>query len=294
MRLGSRSGHSQAANKPICRICDERKKMTGDSVAPLSSETMAINHLSIPECEQCSKWIRATFGRETIVDSTRAMILRRTNRLPIYCFPKEDVRVDLMEKSRNEAELRPQGTAFYWSLKVGIKNVENAAWSFPEATGEWEFLRNYILLEWGAMDAWFEEDEEVFVHLKDPYHRIDVLKSTRQVRVVVGGQTVAQSDRSFMLFETGFPTRYYIPKKDVSMQYCEPSNLMTRCPYKGIASSYWSIKVDDIVLENSVWSYGDPLPEAHKIKDCLCFYNEKVDAIYLDNELVPKPDTPWS
>jgi len=130
--------------------------------------------------------------------------------------------------------------------------------------------------------------------LKDPYHSIDILQSSRHLRIVVGDQTVADTRRSMFLFETGFPTRYYIPREDVRMAFLEPSALKTRCPYKGIASSYWSIKVGDKMLENSVWSIHNPLPAAYKIKDHLCFYNERVDAIYINDELLPKPKTPWS
>ena len=165
---------------------------------------------------------------------------------------------------------------------------------FLDPTDAWQTLKEYMIFEWEKMDAWYEEEEEVFVHLRDPYHRVDILKSSRHVRVVVGEHTVAETRRPLLLFETGFPTRYYFPREDVRMDFLEPSTLKTRCPYKGIASSYWSIKVGDKILENSVWSYQDPLPEAYKIKDYLCFYNERVEAIYLNGELVPKPNTPWS
>ena len=272
----------------------KNQKPAGGSISPLSSETIAISHLSIPEIEECSKWIRTEFGGETIGDTTAALILRRTKRLPVYCFPKKDVRLDLMEKTQNSVSIPPQGTATYWNIDVGGKISENAVWSLEEPADGGKILKDYIVFEWGKMDAWLEEDEEVFVHLKDPYHRIDVLKSSRHIRVVAGGKPIADTHQAVFLFETGFPTRYYIPKDDVAMEFLEPSELKTRCPYKGIASAYWSIKVGDIELQNSVWSYADPLPEAYKIKDCLCFFNEKVDAIYLNNVLVPKPETPWS
>ena len=269
-------------------------KNQGNRISPRTSETLAISHLSIAEFEPSQRWVRVKFGGETIADSTRVMVLRRANRLPVYCFPQDDVRIDLMEKTPHSSELPPQGTATYWSIQAGDRISENADWCFHDPAEAWQSLKNYIIFEWGKMDAWYEEEEEVFVHLKDPYHRIDVLKSTRHVRIVVGEQTVAETDRAMFLFETGFPTRYYIKREDVHMDFLEPSDLMTRCPYKGIASSYWRVKVGDKILENSVWSYHDPLPEVYKIKDRLCFYNEKVDAIYVDKELVPKPNTPWS
>jgi len=269
-------------------------KAKSNKISPLSSQTIAISHLSIPEFEESPRWVRAMFAGETIADSTRVMVLRRTNRLPVYCFPREDVQMGLLEQTQHRSEFPPQGTASYWSIKVGDKIAENAAWNFPNPTDGWQTLKDYMIFEWGKMDAWYEEEEEVFVHLRDPYHRVDVLKSSRHFRVVVGEKTIAESRRPLLLFETGFPTRYYIPREDVHMDFLEPSDLKTRCPYKGIASSYWSIVVGDKILENSVWSIQDPLPGALRIKDYLCFYNERVDAIYVNNELVPKPNTPWS
>jgi uncharacterized protein (DUF427 family) len=270
------------------------QKPAGSSISPLSSETIAISHLSIPEIEECSKWIRTDFGGNTIADTTAALILRRAKRLPVYCIPKKDVRLDLMENTRNSVTFPPRGIASYWNINVGERNSDNAAWSFDDPTEGWQALKDYLVFEWGRMDAWFEEDEEIFVHLKDPYHRIDVLKSSPHIRVVAGGNSVADTRRPVLLFETGFPTRFYIPKDDVALEFLEQSDLQTRGPYKGIASAYWSIKIGDTYLRNSVWSYTDPLPEAYKIKDYLCFFNEKVDAIYLNNALVPKPETPWS
>ena len=270
------------------------RKTQSSKISPLTSETIAISHRAIPEFEASPRWVRAMFGGETIADSTRVMVLRRANRLPVYCFPREDVRTDLLAKTPHRSEFPPQGTATYWSIKVGDRIADNAAWGFLNPTDAWQTLKDYLIFEWGKMDAWYEEEEEVFVHLRDPYHRVDILKSSRHVRVVVGEQTVAETRRPLLLFETGFPTRYYVPREDVHMDFLEPTDLKTRCPYKGIASSYWSIKVGDERLENSVWSYEDPLPEAYKIKDYLCFYSERVDATYVNDELVPKPNTPWS
>ena len=266
----------------------------GNSISPLTSETIAISHSSIADFEASQRWVRVKFGGDTIADSTRVMVLRRDNRLPAYCFPKDDVRMDLLEQTQHNSEFAPQGIATYWNVRGGDKISENAAWCFLDPADGWQALKDYMIFEWGKMDAWFEEEEEVFVHLRDPYHRIDVLQSSRHLRIVFGDTTIAETHRPLLLFETGFPTRYYIPREDSRMDLLEPTDNQTRCPYKGIASSYWSIIVGDKVLENSVWSYPDPLPANHKIKDYLCFFNERVDAIYVNDELVPKPVTPWS
>ena len=209
-----------------------------DEILSLTSKTIAISHQVIPKFEKCQKWVRTKFRGQTIADSTQVMILRRNDRLPLYCFPKKDVRMDLLEETKNESEFSPQGTIRYWNIKVDSEIAENAAWSFLELADDWKFLKNYIIFEWEKMDSWFEESEEVFVHLRDPYHRIDVLKSTRKVRIEVNGKTIALTKSPILLFETGFPVRFYVPRKDVNMKFLEPSDLKTRCPYKGLASSH--------------------------------------------------------
>jgi uncharacterized protein (DUF427 family) len=112
------------------------------------------------------------------------------------------------------------------------------------------------------------------------------------VRVVIGGETIAETRQPHLLFETHLPTRYYIPRQDVRMELLAPSRLSTRCPYKGIAS-YWSVTIGEQVAKNIVWSYPDPIPECPKIKGLLCFFNERVD-LYVDEALQPRPHTWWS
>jgi uncharacterized protein (DUF427 family) len=133
------------------------------------------------------------------------------------------------------------------------------------------------------MDSWFEEDEEVFVHPRDPYSRVDVVSSSRHVRVEIEGQVIAETRRPLLLFETGLPTRHYIPKQDVRMDLLEATDSHTRCPYKGIAS-YWSLNLDGKTFEDIVWSYPAPIPEIPKIENLLSFYNERVD-LYVDGKL---------
>ena len=142
------------------------------------------------------------------------------------------------------------------------------------------------------MEHWFEEDEEVFVHPRDPYSRVDTLPSTRHIRVEVDGVTVADSKRPYLLFETGLPTRYYIPPEDVKMDLLQPTDSHTRCPYKGVAS-YWSVQVGDNIYKDIVWSYPDPIPESPKLEGLLSFYNEKVD-IFVDGVKEVRPQTHWS
>jgi uncharacterized protein (DUF427 family) len=142
------------------------------------------------------------------------------------------------------------------------------------------------------MDHWFEENEEVFVHARDPYRRVDVLPSSRRVRVEIDGVTVADSTNSSFLFETGLPTRYYFPKVDVRMALLNPTETATQCPYKGTAR-YWSALVDGVTHDDIVWGYDRPLPESQKIMGLMSFYNEKTD-IYVDEVLQDRPKTMFS
>jgi uncharacterized protein (DUF427 family) len=219
--------------------------------------------------------------------------LREERYLPVYYFPIEDVRTELLEVSDRHTKCPYKGKASYWSVRVGGRVAENAVWSYGEPIPGREELKRYMAFYWDRMDAWFEEDEEVFVHPRDPYHRVDALRSSRHVRIVVAGETVAETERPVLLFETGLPTRYYLPKLDVRLDLLQPTDTTTRCPYKGKAS-YWSVRVGDTVAKDIVWSYPAPIPECPKIENLLCFFNEKVDAIYVDGELQEKPKTPWS
>jgi uncharacterized protein (DUF427 family) len=142
------------------------------------------------------------------------------------------------------------------------------------------------------MDHWFEEDEEVFVHARDPYTRIDIVPSSRKVRVAVDGETVAETTNASFLFETNLPTRYYIPKTDVRMGLLAPTDKVTSCPYKGSAR-YWNLATASGTHDDLVWGYDAPLPESQKIMGMVSFYNEKVD-IYVDDELQERPKTKFS
>jgi uncharacterized protein (DUF427 family) len=143
------------------------------------------------------------------------------------------------------------------------------------------------------MDAWFEEDDEVYVHARDPYKRVDVLHSSRHVKVVVAGEVVADSRRPALLFETGLPTRYYLPKADVRMDLLMPSDTETQCPYKGTAS-YYSVRSGSFLARDIAWYYRRPILECSPTENLVCFFDERVDAVYVDGELQDRPRTRWS
>ena len=201
--------------------------------------------------EDSPRWIRVRLGGETLADSRRVKMLHRSGKLPVYLFPPEDVR----------RELIPQ-----------------------DAVREHDGL---LEIDFHAMDEWLEEDEELFGHARDPYHRIDTRRTSRAVRVSIGGRTVAETTRATVLFETGLPPRWYIPRADVRAEL-EPSDHRTTCAYKGHAT-HFAVAGEDAVA----WSYEDPLLDALPVKDLVAFYDERVD-IELDGEPQERPRTEWS
>jgi uncharacterized protein (DUF427 family) len=241
--------------------------------------------------EASPRWVRGVLEDETVVDSRRVRLLHESGRLPLWYFPREDVRVDLLEPTGHSTHCEKLGDACYWSLRVGSRVVENAAWSYERPLDSARELAGYLAFEWGAMDRWLEEEEEVFGHLRDPYHRLDVVQSSRHVTVTVGGQDVADSRRPKILFETGLPPRYYLPAEDVRMDLLEATDSHSRCAYKGVAS-YHSVKGVE-GGEDVVWHYPDPGRDAQDVRDLLCFYNEVVD-LEVDGERQERPRTQWS
>jgi uncharacterized protein (DUF427 family) len=242
--------------------------------------------------EESPKRVRVVLGDETVADSRRAKLLHEAGLLPVYYFPQEDVRMELLEESEHTTHCPFKGDASYWSVRVGERVVENAVWGYPEPIDSCPPIAGLVAFYWNKMDHWYEEDEEVFVHPRDPYHRVDVLESSRHVTVKVNGEVVAETDRPMILFETGLPPRYYMPQEDVRGAALLKTEKTTQCPYKGVAS-YYSVDAGDRRVEDLVWYYPDPIPEATKIKGLLCFFNEKVD-LEVDGEEQERPLTQWS
>ena len=243
--------------------------------------------------ERSPRRVRVRFNGETVADSTNAHLLFETRHLPVYYFPQADIRMDRLTATPHRTYCPYKGDASYWNVTAGGKSAENAAWSYRDPFAEVAAIKDFVAFYWKLMDAWYEEDDEIFVHPRDPYKRVDVVNSSRAVRVVLGGETVAETKRARFLFETRLPTRYYIPIEDVRSELLVPSAKITACPYKGTAR-YYSVKLGDRVFEDIVWTYPDPIPECPKIKDYLCFFNEHVDDIFVDGVAVPRPVTPWS
>jgi uncharacterized protein (DUF427 family) len=233
--------------------------------------------------------VRAYFDKQLLVDSERVLLVYETKRPPAYWFPVSAVRMNLLRTKESGAA---DSGRLHWSSNSAGKVEENLAWAYADPTGDVAPLKDHLTFYWNAVDNWFEEDEEIYVHPRDPYSRVDTVHSSRHVRVEVDGHTVAETRRPVLLYETGLPTRYYIPKMDVRMDLLEPTDTVSACPYKGIAS-YWSITVGDKTYKDYVWAYKRPIPEIPKIENLLSFYNEKLD-IYVDDVLQDRPVSPFS
>jgi uncharacterized protein (DUF427 family) len=191
--------------------------------------------------EPTAKRVRAFVGGVPVADSTSVALVWDERPYPAYWFPEADVRTDLVEARAGSGEL------------AGLVHVP-----------------------WQAAEAWFEEDEEVFTHPRDPHKRVDILPTSRRVTVAIDGVVLADSERSAVLFETGLPPRWYLPKTDVRMDLLVPTETSTSCPDKGTAR-YWSARVGDRLVEDVAWSYPAPLPESLRIAGLVAFYNDRVD-----------------
>jgi uncharacterized protein (DUF427 family) len=219
--------------------------------------------------------VRAVFGGATVLDTANGMLLHESNLLPQLYLPRSDVRDDLLTPTDQRTHCPFKGDASYWSVTVNGRTADNALWSYLDPLPDASWLRDHVALYWGAMDAWFDEDEEVVGHLRDPYHRVDVRSTRRHVRVVAGDEVVAESRRAVLLSETGLPNRFYLPADDVRSDLLELSGIHTVCPYKGSAS-YRSLRTPSGIITDAAWCYPEPLDGVRAIRGYLCFAAEGV------------------
>ena len=226
--------------------------------------------------ESCPRRVRVVLAGQSVADSTDAWLLHPPGRTPTYLFPPRHVSAEMFEPSERRRSDPGMGQATYWNVRVGDRRAVDAAYSWQQPPVSASGIAGLIAFDWDAMDGVFEEDEQVFVHPRDPYTRIDVLRTSHRVRVRAHGALVAESSRPRMLIESGLPARWYLPREDVRMDLLEPSSRTTRCPYKGIAH-YWSLRTDGRLEEDVVWTYPEPLHDAEAVRGLLCFFDDRVD-----------------
>lgn len=210
--------------------------------APFGPERAGRFDIEVPDhavyVEPFPRRVRAVVNGETVIDSDKVLLVHETGSLPRYAFPATDVRIPAEPERHAEGHLR---------------------------------------VDWGAVDAWYEEDERVEVHPRDPYHRIDTFSTSRRVTVRIDGTVIAESTRASALYETSLPVRYYLPTADVRMDLLEPSATMTECPYKGTAL-HWNATVDGSTIEDVAWEYRHQVRrEAEPVQGHLAFYPDRVD-----------------
>jgi uncharacterized protein (DUF427 family) len=218
---------------------------------------------------------------DDVVDTTRALLVWEPRRVvPSYAVPEDDVQADVIPGGDVAANV--EGV-----LHPGIPFAVHTAPGEPvlvagRAGYRLEDLPGHVVLDFAAFDAWYEEDERVFGHPRDPFHRVDVRRSSRPLRIELDGVVLAETTGARMLFETGLPTRFYVPREDIGVAL-RPSARRSYCPYKGQAS-YWSSDA----AEDIAWSYEDPLPELRVIAGLVAFWDERVE-VFLDGELRSRP-----
>lgn len=225
---------------------------------PLSRDSAGRLNVELPDrvvyVEPLLRRVRGMRDGQTLVDSDDVALIHESGALPRYLFPAKHVHV--------EATLHPD-------------------------------IDDHVVVEWDAVDAWFEEDERVLVHPRDPYHRIDTFSTSRRVEVRVDGELLASSTRTKALYETSLPTRYYFPRADVRLDLLEPSDTVTECAYKGTAR-HWSARLGDRTIPDVAWSYDDEVRrEGEAVRALIAFYDERVD-LDVDGARQERPSTRWS
>ncbi|RZS37091.1 uncharacterized protein (DUF427 family) [Herbihabitans rhizosphaerae] len=220
--------------------------------------------------EPTAKRVRARAGDTTVVDSRRAVLVWEPNQYrATYAVPAEDVRGTLTPAEAAAGAHTADGEP----LSIEADGVTLAGAAFRPADPD---LAGLVLLDFDTFDGWLEEDEAILGHPRDPYHRIDVRRTSTPVRVELDGELLAESTNARVVFETGLSPRYYLPRADVRTELLTPTDTATVCQYKGTAD-YWAVTAAGQTHPDLVWAYEQPLPDAVEIGGHLCFYDEKVD-----------------
>ncbi|HEX9855306.1 MAG TPA: DUF427 domain-containing protein [Acidimicrobiia bacterium] len=240
--------------------------------------------------EPTAKRVRTYLGGRLIADSVNVKMVWEKPYYPTYYIPASDVNIEFLVASGDTNRSPSRGDSEVYDVKTDKAEALGAAlWYRQSPIDE---IADHVRIDFGQMESWFEEDEQIYVHPRDPYTRVDVLQSSRHVEVFIGGEKVADSRQPKLLFETGLPTRYYLPKTDVRMDLLTVTDLETYCPYKGMAN-YYTVDAGGESFENVVWWYRHPIGEAADIAGYVSFYNERVE-IHVDGVPEQPPETPFS
>jgi uncharacterized protein (DUF427 family) len=235
--------------------------------------------------EPAPRRVRGFVGEHQVFDTTAAHYVWEVPYYPQYYIPLADIRIEYLRDDDHPQTVQ-FGPSRLFSLVAGDTTTPAAARVFDAGDGP---VAGLVRFQWDAL-TWFEEDEPIYGHPRNPYARVDALRSHRHVHIELDGVTLADTTSAVLLFETGLPTRYYIDKTDVAFAHLEATDTQTLCPYKGVTSQYWSVRVGDTDHSDLVWTYHYPLPAVAPIAGLVAFYNEKVD-ITVDGHVLPRPRT---
>jgi uncharacterized protein (DUF427 family) len=244
----------------------------------------------VKHVEPVPRRIRAFLDGRVVVDTTSALYVWEWPYYPQYYLPVADVDANMLVDEQHQQHLL-LGTA-------GRQGIQGKSGYRPGAAHLYthspiEGITGTVHIDWAALDSWFEEDEQVFVHPRNPYARVDALRSTRMIAVEVDGVELARSSSTVMVFETGLPTRYYFNRTEVNFDRLVPSDTVTSCPYKGTTSAYWSLALEGKSVPDIAWAYDFPTRQLLPIAGLVAFYNERVD-ITIDGQPQARPTTHFS
>ena len=239
--------------------------------------------------EPAPRRVRGYLGHELVFDTIAARYVWEIPYYPAYYVPLADVRTEFL-RDENRPQKVQLGPSRLHSL-IGAGQTHQSAARVFDVDGDGP-VAGTVRFEWEPL-RWFEEDEPIYGHPRNPYSRVDALRSHRRIRVELAGVPLADTQTPVLLFETGLPTRYYIDPTDVDFEHLESSSTQTLCPYKGVTSGYWSVRVGETVHPDLAWMYHYPLPAVAPIAGLVAFYNEKLDII-VDGVSLARPRTQFS
>jgi len=228
------------------------------------------------------KRIRGVLAGQTVVDTRNGKLLHESAMLPQWYLPLTDIRSDLLVESDSITHCPFKGDASYYSLRVDDRLVEDAIWTYRTPLPEASWLDGLAGFYFDRLDSWYQEDDEVFGHPRDPFHRVDTHRTSRHVSVRAGAETVADTRRAIALFETGLEVRYYLPAEDVATELLAPSETSSLCPYKGTAG-YRSLTVGAQTVVDAARSYAVPFAEASEIAGYVSFDGSGIEVLVTDD-----------
>jgi uncharacterized protein (DUF427 family) len=228
--------------------------------------------------EPLRRRMRTELGGHTVVHSDDAVLLFEPGRYPVADFPIADIADGVLTPTDHRSEHADLGETAWFEVVAGTRHAARGAWQHVALPAHAAILSGKVALAWRAMDGFYEEDDRILGHAADPYHRIDIRRSSRHLVVRAGDRVVADTTNPVVLYESGFAPRWYVPRADVVGQALTPVDLQTFCPYKGIASYY---DIDDV--RHAAWSYRAPFDDMAAIGDLVSFEPDRVE-VTLDGE----------